>query len=107
MRAVWLALGLAACASAPPERGPLDVEALIADAPAYVASRYEPRELPDALVRDLETALFRCEPRGQATECAMTRHAFGSCFDVSMVRVSATAPVRAERNRRCMGVRPG
>lgn len=107
MRAVWLALVLAACASAPPERAPLDLEALIADAPAYVALRYGADELPDALVRDLEMALFRCEPRGSRTECAMTRHAFASCFDVSIVRISATEPIHVERNRRCMGVRPG
>lgn len=106
MRAVWLALGLAACASAPPERGPLDVEALIADAPAYAASRYETDELPGALVRDLEMAQFRCAPSGAATECAMTHHAFASCFDVALVRVAPTAPVHAERNRRCMGVQP-
>lgn len=100
------ALLLGACASAP-VRAPLDVRALIADAPAYVSARYEAGELPAALVSDLNAAGFECTHHATMSECAQTQQAFASCFDVSIVRISATEPVYAERNRRCMGARPG
>lgn len=96
---------LGACASAP-VRAPLDVSALIADAPAYVAARYEAREMPAALVSDLTAAGFECTHRATMSECVQTQQAFASCFDISIVRISANAPVYAERNRRCLGARP-
>lgn len=96
---------LGACASAP-VRAPLDVNALIADAPAYVTAHYETRDLPAALVSDLTAAGFECVHHATMSECSDTRQAFASCFDISIVRISATAPVYAERNRRCLGVRP-
>lgn len=96
---------LGACASAP-VRAPLDVNALIADAPAYVASRYEARDLPAALVSDLTAAGFECVHHATMSECSDTQQAFASCFDISIVRISVNAPVHAERNRRCLGARP-
>ncbi|HVK81771.1 MAG TPA: hypothetical protein VM915_14280 [Verrucomicrobiae bacterium] len=99
-------LMLGACASAP-TRAPLDVDALVADAPAYVAAHYQARELPAALVSDLTTAGFDCVHHATMSECSETHQAFASCFDVSIVRISANEPVYAERNRRCMGARPG
>lgn len=87
-------------------RPPLDVRALIADAPAYVSAHYQPRELPATLVRDLTAAGFECVHHATMSECTQTQHAFASCFDISIVRISATEPVYAQRNRRCMGARP-
>lgn len=101
-----LLLVLGACASAP-VRAPLDVNALIADAPGYVAARYAQRDLPAALVSDLGAAGFECVHHATMSECSKTQQAFASCLDISIVRISATQPVYAERNRRCLGARPG
>lgn len=98
-------LMLAACASAS-VRAPLDVDALMADAPAYVATRYDAGALPADLVSDLNAAGFECVHRATMSECTLTQHAFASCFDISVVRISATEPVHAARTRRCMGARP-
>jgi hypothetical protein len=97
-----LSLMLAACA-ATPERAPFSVDALVADAPAYVASRYARSELPAALIADLTALDFRCQHSATMSECGSAQHAVASCFDVVTVRISAET-VTAERNRRCMGV---
>jgi hypothetical protein len=102
MRAAWLALGLAACASAPPERGPLVLDALLADATGYVAERYAGDEKPAALIADLTAEEFQCQHSATASECGRARHAFASCWDVISVRIDATR-VTAQSNRRCMG----
>jgi hypothetical protein len=87
-------------------RAPIDLEALVADAPGYVAARYPAGDLPDALARDLAIAGFACETSATATDCSRAELAFASCFDVWSVRIAAGAPVHAEVNRRCMGVTP-
>jgi hypothetical protein len=121
MRAEWLALLLLAAGAcqqslAPPAptaeapvtqaRAPLDLEALVADAPGYVAARYPAVDLPDALARDLAIAGFTCQTSAAATDCSRAELAFASCFDVWSVRIAAGAPVHAEVNRRCMGAMP-
>ena len=98
-----LALALAACAS--PGRQPFAVDALVADASAYVAARYQPGELPAALIADLRAEEFQCQHAATMSECGRARHAFGSCYDVVDVRISAVR-VEAEQNRRCMGAQP-
>ena len=45
------ALMVAACASPPEPRAPFTLDALLADASAYVASRYGADEMPTALNR--------------------------------------------------------
>ena len=104
---IFVSLLLLGACAATPVRAPLDVDALIADAPAYVAARYDARALPAALVSDLNAAGFECVHHATMSACTLTQHAFASCFDISVVRISATQPVHAERNRRCMGARPG
>ena len=99
---VALSLALAACAAAP-ERAPFSVDALVADAPAYVASRYQRRELPAALIADLTAEDFQCQHGATTSECGSSRHAFASCFDIVTVRINAET-VAAEKNRRCLGV---
>lgn len=101
IRVALLCVALAACASAP-ERAPFSIDALVADAPAYVAGRYERSELPAALIADLTAAEFHCQHSATMSECGSARHAFASCFDVVTVRISAET-VTAEQNRRCMG----
>jgi hypothetical protein len=104
------AMLLAACAAAEPQqarpREQISIDALVADAPAYVASRYAPSELPAALIADLTAQDFQCQHSATMSECGSARHAFASCFDVVTVRISATAPIEAEQNRRCMGANP-
>lgn len=95
------AFALAACASAP--REPFSVDALVADAPAYVAARYQSDELPAALIADLEAASFQCQHSATVSECGHTQRAHGSCFNVTTVRIEP-ARVQASRNVRCMGV---
>jgi hypothetical protein len=97
--AAVLALAIA-CASQASE--PFSVDALLADAPAYVAGRYQRSELPAALIADLAAQEFQCQHSATMSECGRSRHAFGSCWDVVAVRIS-TETVRAEQNRRCMG----
>ncbi len=94
-------LALAACASAPREA--FSVQAFVADAPAYVAARYEARDLPQALIADLEANDFTCRHGANFSECGSSRHAFSTCFDVITVRIE-TERVQAAQNRRCMGV---
>lgn len=98
------ALALAGCVTSSPQRAPLSVDALIANAPAYVAQRYRPSELPSALIADLTAIDFQCQHSATASECGRAQHAFASCWDVVTVRISATAPVEAGQARRCMGV---
>jgi len=92
---------VAACASSV-AREPFSVDALVADAGGYVASRYERSELPAALIADLTAEEFQCQHSATMSECGSARHAFASCWDVVTVRISADV-VTAERNRRCMG----
>lgn len=91
---------LSACASK--GREPFSVDALVADAPAYVAARYGAGELPSALIGDLTAENFQCEHIATMSECGRARLAFALCWDVVAVRISAEA-VRADQNRRCMG----
>ena len=95
------AFALAACASAP--REPFSVDALVADAPAYVAARYQSDELPAALIADLEAASFQCQHSATVSECGYSQRAHGSCFNVTTVRIEP-ARVQASHNVRCMGV---
>jgi hypothetical protein len=98
-----LAALLAACASN--AREPFSVDALVADAPAYVAARYEAGELPAALIAELTAEEFQCQHSAAISECGRARHAFASCWDVVDVSISA-AGVQASQNRRCMGAQP-
>jgi hypothetical protein len=91
-----------ACATAQTPREQISIDALVADAPAYVAARYRAEELPAALIADLTAQEFQCRQGADASECGRTRHAFASCFDVVTVRISAGA-VEAAQNRRCLG----
>ncbi|MGH6952345.1 MAG: hypothetical protein ACREH4_15890 [Vitreimonas sp.] len=100
LRAAFLLLVVGACASQ--AREPLSVDALVADAPGYVAVRYQTRDLPAALIADLTSQEFQCQHSAAMSECGRARHAFASCWDVVTVRV-ASETVRAEQNRRCMG----
>jgi hypothetical protein len=84
----------------------IDLDALRADAPSYVASRYKAADLPGALVRDLAAVGFACRTSTAATDCTRADAAFASCFDVWTVRISADQPVRAEMSRRCLGAMP-
>jgi hypothetical protein len=107
LRAAFLVLAVGACASEAREqqaREPLSVDALVADAPAYVEARYQAGELPAALIADLTANDFECQHGATMSECGRAQHAFASCWDVVTVRISADA-VRAEQNRRCMGAR--
>jgi hypothetical protein len=97
-----LSLALAACAVAP-ERAPFSVDALVADAPGYVAQRYRGDELPAALIADLTAQDFQCQHSATMSECGSSRHAFASCWDVVTVHISADS-VSAEQDRRCLGV---
>jgi len=105
MRNAFIALTcLAACAT-PTEaqtRVPFSVEAIVADASAYVASRYQPSELPSALIADLEAAEFQCQHSAAGSECTLTRRAGGVCFDVARVDITANS-VSADQRRLCMG----
>lgn len=106
MRSVVIVLlALVACAS-PPPREAFSYAALLADAPGYVAARYSSRELPAALVADLTVDGFACQHSATASECSRSTRASPVCFDVAIVRISSTAPVYAEQNRRCMGANP-
>lgn len=100
-------LAIAACApvgaqtpTAPRER--ISVDALMADAQTYVAARYRASELPAALIADLTAEGFTCQHSATASQCGMTNHAFGSCFDNYDVQITAER-VTAEKNRRCLG----
>ncbi|MBX9745332.1 MAG: hypothetical protein K2X34_00425 [Hyphomonadaceae bacterium] len=93
---------VAACATSAPVREPFSIDAFLADANGYVASRYEARERPAALIADLESQDFQCQHSATVSECSRARHAFASCWDVINVRVQASG-VSAESNRRCMG----
>ncbi|MEQ1491377.1 MAG: hypothetical protein ABL932_12595 [Terricaulis sp.] len=83
-------------------RAAFSVEALVADAPAYVASRYAQSELPSALVADLTAASFTCQHSASGSECTRSREASPVCFDVVRVDITADA-VTADQNRLCMG----
>jgi hypothetical protein len=96
-----LSLALAACAATQP-RERFSIDALVADAPGYVASRYHHNELPSALIADLRAEEFQCQHSATMSECGSSRHAFGSCFDVVSVTITADT-VTAEKNRRCLG----
>ena len=64
LRAAFLVLAVGACASEAREqqaREPLSVDALVADAPAYVEARYQAGELPAALIADLTANDFECQ----------------------------------------------
>lgn len=91
--------------SAPERLSPIDLDALVADAPGYVASRYNAADLPDALVRDLAAAGFTCQAgaTAPATDCTRAIAAFASCFDIWSVRITTDHLAHAEVNRRCMG----
>lgn len=91
----------AACASSAALE-PFSVDDLVANAPNYVASRYERSELPAALINDLTAAGFECQHSAAGSACTRAREAFASCFDVITVDVTADA-VTAESARRCMG----
>lgn len=105
MRTVFIALTLlAACvgASHAQTRAPFSVEALVADAQSYIASRYERGDLPAALIADLIAADFQCQHSAAGSECSRVREAAASCFDVASVRITPERVV-AEQDRRCMG----
>ena len=99
-----LALCVFACAgvSAAQTRAAFSVEALVANAPAYVAERYAQSELPSALIADLTAAGFECQHSAAGSECTRSREATPVCFDVARVSVAADA-VSADENRLCMG----
>ncbi len=99
-------LALAACApvgaQTPASRERISVDALMADAQTYVAGRYRASELPAALIADLTAEGFTCQHSATASQCGMTNHAFGSCFDNYDVQITPER-VTAEKNRRCLG----
>ncbi|MDZ4690453.1 hypothetical protein [Terricaulis sp.] len=101
--AIFIGLFLALPASALAQtREPFSVEALVANATAYVEARYTRSELPSALIADLTAAGFQCQHSGSGNDCTRSREAGGSCFDVTNVSITAEG-VAADRNRLCMG----
>jgi hypothetical protein len=105
MRNIFLALTTVlalAVTAAHAQRAPFSVEAIVADANGYVGARYQPSELPSALVADLEAAGFQCQHSATGSECTRSREASEPCFDVVRVDISANS-VTADQNRLCMG----
>lgn len=94
-----LALSNAALAQT---REPFSVDALVANASAYVQARYASSDLPSALIADLNAAGFQCQQSGSGSECTRSTEAGGPCFDVTNVSISAEG-VAADKNRLCMG----
>lgn len=99
---VVIAFILGAGASAAQTRAAFSVEALVANAPAYVAGRYAQSELPSALIADLAAAGFECQHSASGSACTRSREASPVCFDVVRVDISADG-VSADQNRLCMG----
>ena len=99
-----LALCFFACAgvSLAQTRAVFSVEALVANAPAYVAGRYAQSELPSAFIADLNAVGFECQHSASGSECTRSREASPVCFDVVRVSITASA-VSADQNRLCMG----
>lgn len=97
---------LAACASPAPQREAFSFEALRADAPGYVAQRYDRDDLPSALIADLTADGFTCQHSATMSECSRSTRTSPVCFNVAIVRLSNAAPVYAEQNPRCMGANP-
>lgn len=83
-------------------RTAFSIDELVADAPAYVAARYQASELPAALIADLTSAGFTCQHGATGSECTRSVEANGSCFDVTNVSIGAES-VLASRNVLCMG----
>lgn len=98
---VGLLLAMPAAALAQ-TREPFSVEALVANATAYVEARYTQSELPSALIADLTAAGFQCQRSGSGSDCTLSREAGVACFDVTNVSIGAEG-VAADRNRLCMG----
>lgn len=99
-----IAICLVACTgvSLAQTREAFSVEALVANAPAYVASRYAQNELPSALIADLTAASFECRHSASGSECTRSLEVSPVCFDVVRVDITAVA-VSADQNRLCMG----
>lgn len=87
-------------------QSPIELDALVGDAPGYVAARYGREDFTASLTRDLNAAGFTCQTSATVTACSRAAPAFASCFDVWSVTIAAGAPVHAEVNRRCMGAMP-
>ena len=107
MTSLPVLLALIACAPVgaqppPAPRERINVDALMADAQTYVAGRYRANEMPAALIADLTAEGFTCQHSATASQCGMTNHAFGSCFDNYEVMITP-GRVTAEKNRRCLG----
>ncbi|NJM91975.1 MAG: hypothetical protein HC861_04425 [Rhodospirillaceae bacterium] len=101
MRVVWAAsIALASCASTPMMEA-FSLDALVADAPAYVAYRYASAPMPVSLIDDLTDIDFQCQHSATGSECGRARQEFGNCFDIVTVHIRADEPVRADSTRRC------
>lgn len=83
-------------------RSAFSIEALVADAPGYVAARYAPGDLPAALIGELRAAEFDCRQSAAGFECTRMREAAIPCFDVTRVDISSDG-VTADQNRLCTG----
>ena len=100
------ALFAASCTTASAEREAFSLDALFADAPAYVSAHYQRSEVPAALIADLTAANFECQNSATASTCSRSRQV-GNCFYFDTVRIFADAPVQAERDQpRCLGALP-
>ena len=99
-----LAVSLLACsgASFAQTRAAFSVEALVANASAYVSSRYAQSELPSGLIAELTAAGFECQHSATGSECTRSREASPVCFDVVRVDITGES-VSADQNRLCMG----
>ena len=113
MRFALLGLALlGACASveAPSRREAFSVEALFADAPAYIASRYAHSELPAALVADMTASGFTCSSAPDVTACGRTHEHTGPsppCFYSDVIYYYPNGHITAQWDApRCMGVQP-
>ena len=105
MKSTVAAIFILVCAagvSAAQTRAEFSVEALVENAPTYVASRYARSELPAALIADLTAAGFECQNSATASACTRSREASPVCFDVVRVDITADS-VSADQNRLCMG----
>lgn len=105
MRVLWAAASFALAACATASMTPFALDELMADPQAYIATRYAEGEMPAALVEDLADADFQCQHSETMSECGRARLAFGNCFDIVTVRISATEPVNILSHRRCTNAR--
>jgi hypothetical protein len=106
MRGWILAMCAAVCAGCTVLRPvePFSEAALFSNGERYVAMRYKPKDMPEALRAELVQASYQCQSKPGGEEfCGKVTPAGPGCVDIW--RVSIEAPrVETARNRSCAGV---